>query len=150
MVEEDQYRSTYDSVNNRRCIFEKCVLTRRCHCSCSARFYLADREGIACNAGPANVRCQQLLQLMRNNARFALKLTGKEDPLPHAKEIRVQNGGLLGLQGILQPESPRDTVVDIAALTTEGIKTFGSIAEFPYPEIIKSITRFEGRRRSKR
>lgn len=147
MVEEDQYRSTYDSVNQRRCIFEKSVLTRRCHCRCSARFYLADREGIACSAEPANVRCKQLLLLMRENARFALKLTGTEDQLPHAKEIKVQNGGLLGLQAILQPDSPHDTVVDISALTTQGIEAFGSIQQFPFQEIIKSITRFEGRRR---
>jgi len=147
MVEEDQYRSTYDAVNKRRCVFEKAVLTRRCHCSCSARFYLADREGISCNAEQANARCKHLLQLMRDNARFALKLTGTGDELPHAKEIKVQNGGLLGLQGILQPESPTDSVVDIAALTVKGITAFGSIAQFPYQEIVKSITHFEGRRR---
>ncbi len=147
MVEEDQYRTTYNAVNQRRCVFEKAVLTRRCHCSCSARFYLADREGISCNAEQANARCKQLLQLMRENARFALKLTDSGDKLPHAKEIKVQNGGLLGLQGILQPEAPRDSVVDIAALMVRGIEAFGSIRQFPYQEIIKSITRFEGRRR---
>ena len=147
MVEEDQYRSTYDAVNERRCVFEKAVLTRRCHCSCSARFYLADREGISCKAGQANARCQQLLQLMRENARFALKLTETGDGLPHAKEIKVQNGGLLGLQAILQADAPRDSVVDIAALTVQGIETFGSIPQFPFQEIVKSITRFEGRRR---
>jgi len=147
MVEEDQYRATYDSVNSRRCIFEKSVLTRRCHCSCSARFYLADREGISCKDAEANACCKQLLDLLRENARFSLKLTGTGDALPHAKEIKVQNGGLLGLQGILQPDAPADSVVDIAALTRQGIETYGAIPQFPYQEIVKSITRFEGRRR---
>lgn len=147
MVEEDAYRSTYNAVNERRCLFEKAVLTRRCHCSCSARFYLADREGISCNAEQAHARCQQLLPLMRENARFALKLTGTGDELPHAKEIKVQNGGLLGLQGILRSDAPVDTVEDIAALVVQGIETFGSIRQFPFQDIVKSITRFEGRRR---
>ena len=147
MVDEDQYRSTYDTVNKRRCVFEKAVLTRRCHCSCSARLYLADREGIACRAEQANARCKLLLKLLRDNARFALKLTGSGDELPHAKEIKVQNGGLLGLQQLLQPEAPQDSVVDIAALTVRGVEVFGSIQQFPYQEIVKSITRFEGRRR---
>jgi len=147
MVDEDQYRSTYDTVNKRRCIFEKAVLTRRCHCSCSARIYLADREGISCRAEQANTRCKLLLDLLKENARFALKLADTGDTLPHAKEIKVQNGGLLGLQGILQPEAPRDAVVDIATLTVQGIEAFGSIQQFPFQEIIKSITRFEGRRR---
>ncbi len=147
MVEEDQYRSTYDAVNKRRCVFEKAILTRRCHCNCSARFYLADREGVSCKAEQAHRRCQQLLQLMRESARFSLKLTGTGKKLPHAKEIKVQSGGLLGLQGILQPDAPRDSVLDIAALTVQGIETFGSIPQFPYQEIVKSITHFEGRRR---
>ncbi len=147
MVEEDAYRSTYNSVNQRRCVFEKSVLTRRCHCSCSARFYLADREGISCNAEQAHSRCQQLLPLMRENAKFVLKLTGTGDELPHAKEIKVQNGGLLGLQGILQSDAPVDSVVDIASLVVQGIRTFGSIREFPFQDIVKSINRFEGRRR---
>ncbi|TCK17235.1 hypothetical protein DFR30_0457 [Thiogranum longum] len=147
MVEEDAYRSTYNAVNQRRCAFEKAVLTRRCHCSCSTRFYLADREGISCNAAQAHSRCQQLLLLMRENARFALKLTGTGDELPHAKEIKVQNGGLLGLQNLLLPDAPADAVVDIATLTVQGVRTFGSIQQFPFQEIVKSIVHFEGRRR---
>ncbi|HHJ14180.1 MAG TPA: hypothetical protein ENJ79_07345 [Gammaproteobacteria bacterium] len=151
MVEEDQYRSTYRAINERRCVFEKAVLTRRCHCSCSTRFYLADREGISCNARPAHARCQQLLEQLRQNARFALRLgapaieSGK--PLPHAKEIKVQNGGLLGLQRLLEPEAPTGTVTDIARLAVKGIQTWGDIESFPYTEIVQSIVHFEGRRR---
>lgn len=37
--------------------------------------------------------------------------------------------------------------MDIAVLTVLGVETFGSIQQFPYQEIVKSITRFEGRRR---
>lgn len=146
-MEEDQYRSTYKAVNERRCVFEKAVLTRRCHCSCSSRFYLADREGIACNAAEAHARCRQLLHLLRENSRFALKLTGTGGELPHAKEIKVQNGGLLGLQKILVPDAPEAEVSDIAALTVRAIERFGAIEALPYQEIVKTVTRFQGRRR---
>jgi len=147
MIEEDEYRSTYRSVNKRRCVLEKAILSRRCACTLSARFYLADREGIACDSAAAHRRCSHLITLLRENARFALKITTLEDELPHAKEIKVQNGGLLGLQRVLRPDLGKKNVADVAALTMLGESTFGSLEKFPYQEIVKSIATFEGRRR---
>ena len=147
MVEEDAYRSTYHEVNRRRCAFEKVVLTHRCSCTCSTRFYLADREGISCDSGTSHGSCIRFLELLHENARFALRITTRETELPHAKEIKVQNGGLLGLQRVLRPDLASDTVSDIAALIATGNKTFGSPEQFPYREIVKSIASFEGRRR---
>ena len=147
MVEEDEYRSTYRNVNQRRCVFEKAILRRGCACLCSARFYLADREGIACKSAEAHGRCSRILALLRSNARFALKIRTLDSELPHAKEIKVQNGGLLGLQRALQPEVSGDDVSNIAGLITLGEQTYGSLEQFPYREIVKSIVKFEGRRR---
>lgn len=147
MVEENEYRSTYHAVNKRRCAFEKAILTRRCSCVCSTRFYLADREGISCDADSAHERCSQFLWLLREKAKFALKITALDGELPHAKEIKVQNGGLLGLQRVLRPQLDIDTVTDIAGLTSLGEKTYGSLQQLPFHEIIKSIVSFEGRRR---
>lgn len=147
MVEEDQYRGTYKSINERRCVFEKALLSQRCACMCATRFYLADREGVACDSAPAQKRCGLLLQLLRENAKFALKITSIAGELPHAKEIKVQNGGLLGLQHVLRPDLNAQNVIDVAALATLGERTFGSLEKFPYREIVKSIVAFEGRRR---
>lgn len=147
MVEEDQYRSTYKSLNERRCVFEKAILSRRCACECSTRFYLADREGVACDSASAHQRCEKLISLLRENAKFALKMTVLDGELPHAKEIKVQNGGLLGLQRVLRPDLGTSNVADVAGLTALGERTYGSLADFPYREIVKSIVAFEGRRR---
>jgi hypothetical protein len=151
MVEEDKFRTTYRSVNERRCVFEKTVLSRRCACMCATRFYLADREGVACDSAPAHRRCSLLIGLLRESAKFALKITTVQGELPHAKEIKVQSGGLLGLQHVLRPDLSAENVIDVAGLTTLGERTFGSLEKFPYREIVKTIVAFEGRRpRSKR
>jgi hypothetical protein len=147
MVEEDEYRSTYRNINQRRCIFEKAILTRRCSCTRSARFYLADREGITCKSAPDRDRCDRFIALLRENARFALRLTALDGELPHAKEIKVQNGGLIGLQSILHPQLGGDKVIDVAALTALGEQTFGTLEQIPYQQIVKSIAEFEGRPR---
>ena len=98
-MEEKAYKDTYDSINERRCVFEKTINSRRCTCKQSQRFHLADREGIACKSTTGNALCIEFLNSMRSKARFALHLTSADGPLPHTKEIKVQTGGLLGLQG---------------------------------------------------
>ncbi len=147
MVDDDEYRSTYRSINQRRCVFEKAILTRRCSCMCSARFYLADREGISCSSDEIHGHCSRFLDLLRENSKFALKLTVLDAELPHAKEIKVQNGGLLGIQRVLRPDLGTSQVADVAGLISLGEKTFGSLEHFPYREIVKSVASFEERRR---
>jgi hypothetical protein len=147
MVEEDEYRSTYHALNRRRCVFEKAVLSHRCACSRASRFYLADREGVSCDAADAHRHCRRLIELLRINSRFALGITSATTALPHAKEIKVQNGGLLGLQRSLRPDPSADRVCDVAGLVQEARRVYGCLEQFPYQEIVKTITSFEGRRR---
>ncbi len=150
MVDESEYRSTYQSVNQRRCKFEKAVLTRRSLCALSSRFYLADREGISCDSQPGQECCHQFLQLLRENARFALKLTETDTPLPHAKEIKIQRGGVLGLQKTLHPElGDTDKIDDISNLLALAKRVYGSLEELPYQEIMKAVVHFQGRARPK-
>ena len=147
-MDEQQYRNTYHSINDRRCVFEKTINSRRCTCKQSRRFHLADREGIACRSESGNALCRELLDHMRSKARFALHLTSADGPLPHAREIKVQTGGLLGLQGLLYPEkSGADNVDNAIGLIDTALTEFGSLESLPYDIIIQAIVRFEGRKK---
>lgn len=151
MVEEDEYRSTYHRVNDRRCVFEKAILSRRCNCTCSSRFFLADREGISCRSAAAHGRCSRLLSLLHDSARFALKLKSIDGELPHTKEIKVQTGGLLGLQKQVHPQlADQNDVGDIAGLIARGVHLFGALEKFPFQDIVKSIVSFQTRRKRSR
>jgi hypothetical protein len=151
MVEEDEFRSTYHAINKRRCAYEKAILNRHCACLYAARFNLADREGVSCKSSTAQQRCIQLLDLLRNKARFVLKLKTIENPLPHTKEMKVQNGGMTGLQRLLHPQlSSRTDVEDVAGLIDYGIKVYASIDQFPFQKITQSIASYEGRKRRPR
>ncbi|MDH3832480.1 MAG: hypothetical protein OEU78_09060 [Gammaproteobacteria bacterium] len=150
-MNELEYREAYQSVNERRCVFEKTINSRRCSCEKSCRFHLADREGIACKSATANVLCGELLNQMRSNARFALHLTSADGPLPHAREIKVQTGGLLGLQGLLHPEkSAADSIENAIGLIDLAISRFGRLEALPYDVIVQAIVRFEGRKKRTR
>jgi hypothetical protein len=147
-MEEQQYKKTYDAVNERRCVFEKTINSRRSSCSKSTRFHLADREGIACKSASGNALCTELLRRMRSNARFALHITHADGPLPHAKEIRVQTGGLLGLQGLIHPYlAEQANVADIITTLDAALQEYGDLESLPYEIIVQGIVKFEGRRK---
>jgi hypothetical protein len=150
-VEENEYRATYHAINDRLCVFEKAINARRCSCEQSARFNLADREGVACKSGTGNAMCAGLLETLRRNARFSLRLTHADGPLPHAKEIRVQVGGLLGVQQLIGPDStPQDTVNNIYALCKSTYARYKNLQGLPLDRIMQAIVSFQGRRKSKR
>jgi hypothetical protein len=87
---------------------------------------------------------------MRSKARFALHLTHAEGPLPHAREIKVQTGGLLGLQGLLHPErAAADNIDNAIGLIDAALTEFGNLESLPYDIIIQAIVRFEGRKKKR-
>jgi len=150
-MEEKEYKDTYHTINQRRCVFEKTINSRRCTCKQSQRFHLADREGIACKSATGNALCTELLNSMRSNARFALHLTSADDPLPHTKEIKVQTGGLLGLQGLIYPHRAADINIENAiGLIDVAIEKYGSIETLPYDILVQAIVKFEGRKKRPR
>jgi hypothetical protein len=151
-MEEDEYRLTYSAVNQRRCVFEKTLNARQCDCSRMNRFLLADREGAGCRSPAACHRCGRLLELMRNSARFLLQMTRIGGPLPHNEEMRVQTGGLLGLQAVVNAKLADATnVPDIYGLVDDAENVFGRIDDFPFDRIVKRIVSYDRRsRRSRR
>lgn len=150
-MDENEYRDLYHSVNQLRCCFEKAMLTRRFGCSRLVKINIADREAAACSDAEAQSECKALLGILRNKAAFALKTAGTHHALPHAKEIKAQCGGILGLSYVLHTEDePPAGVKDIYACIQDAKKTFGTLEQIPYPEIVKVITHFEGRKKRKR
>lgn len=147
-MEEGEYRSTYHNVNQQRCVFEKSVLSRRAGCRYAHRFCLADREGVSCQDKTAQDLCKQVLDKLRENALFALQIKRLEGPLPHAKEMKVQLGGLAGMQQALQLDS-NETIENIHNVISTIIDKYGKIDALPYVEIARSVSAFKSRKRAK-
>ena len=146
-MDEGHYRDIYHQVNEQRCVFEKSILTRQTMCEHAHRFCLADREGVSCHNIASHEQCRHLLEQQRCKAIFALKLTRIDGPLPHAKEVKVQTGGLLGLAAILDNTGDDVNIKNITDLIRRGIEKYGSIEQFPFDEITRRIVQFEGRQR---
>ncbi len=139
-MDENEYRSAYHSINETRCVFEKSILTLKCQCQNAEKFNLAEREGIRCGNAPAQQRCSIFLNAVRQQARFALKLTDiVGNLLPHSKEIQVQKGALLGLEPA-KPNRPDTPIDDISLLINRIMaECDDDPVDLPYPQLIASI-----------
>ena len=146
-MDNEIFRDTYSAINERFCPFEKSILTNNCGCSRAKRFCIAEREGVQCTVDECQTRCIDLLELLRSHARFALKTVASQAALPHAKAMRVQVGGLRGIQAALTPDAevPKQ-IKDIDAVIDAAVAEFGSLGALPYQTIVQQITAYRGRR----
>lgn len=150
-MDQDAFRRTYRDVNERSCAYEKSVLTNQCDCAQAERFCIAEREGVRCRSEEGQARCLELLAVLREQARFALRTDQDKSALPHGKAIRIQVGGLRGLHVLLHPEQdPPTTIADVDALTRAVAEKFGRFDALPFSRIMQHIAAYQGRRRVRR
>ncbi len=149
-MDNEIFRETYSSINERACPFEKGVLTNNCGCRRAQRFCIAEREGVRCNDDAAQGRCIALLAMLRAQARFALRTTDQASALPHAKAMRVQVGGLRGLHAAVWPDAPVPAAVaDVDGLVEAAVERFGALDALPMQAVIQQINAYRGRQPSR-
>lgn len=146
-MDEKEFQSALKSINPNQCVFEKAVFTTRCECQYAERFCLADRQGIECRAPARLAHCKQVLTLLRKNANFLLHQTHVDGVLPHASELKVQLGGLLGLLAVTFPDLAGDRIDDVTSTVEEARSRFDGFDDLPMSEIVQHIARFNIRSR---
>lgn len=145
-MDEREYQQAREQLNQCPCTFEKAVLSSRCGCIHLQRLNIAEREAAACQSPMAQARCTQLLYYFYQNAQFALKLPHLDHQLAHAKAMKLQCGGLVGLQSVLQLQSAGTLQVEnIDALITQALNAFEKLEQLPYQTIIKFINHYQVR-----
>ncbi|MCG6897061.1 MAG: hypothetical protein LJE61_07095 [Thiocapsa sp.] len=150
-MDNDAFRRTYREINERYCAYEKGILTNHCGCSQAKKFCIAEREGVHCTSDEAQQTCIVLLDLLGQQARFALKAHSPGSALPHTKAMRLQVGGLRGIAAALDPDAPvPDYVQDVHATLLAAIARFGGLQNLPFSRVIREIAAYAPRRRRRR
>ena len=166
MVNESEYKDVYQRVIGTKCVFEKAILLQFAQCEHAEKRLLAEREAINCAHESCQFRCQKVLDTLRNKARFSLQQTQADSPLPHAKEVKVQAGGLFGLQQIMAKDDPtnildlsdemhrfnsqRKPIGNIYQLLDQAAAYYKNLEKLPFSDMIKAIIRFEVRKKRHR
>ncbi|MDH5785727.1 MAG: hypothetical protein OEZ16_08980 [Chromatiales bacterium] len=143
-MEENEFKKTFRSVNDAPCVFAKAILRRCCACSRSHKLFIAEREAVACKSPGGRQRCEEVLEILRGKAAFALKLSHIDGPLPHARELKVQCGGMLGVEESLTHQ-PSERVDDIHTMLESAFAEYGGAESLPYSEVVRTITSFQPR-----
>lgn len=138
-------------MDHARCPFEKVILGAYAGCAKARRFAIAEHMGVECTSDIALNNCRTLTKLVRENARFALKVTDTAEPLPFGKEMKIMVGGLAGLESVVHGQTEKQPgqpdIRDIHDLVQVAQAAFGSLTALPYPEIMKSVAAFQLRKR---
>ncbi len=168
MVDETEFRSAWSAMNELPCPFKKAIFSTVCACQKSERIFIGDREAIGCREFEAFQRCHQLLDQLQQAARFTLKVSNLPGGLPHRKQMKVETGGLIGLQIAMNDTPPENTapentaprntqpgvaiVADAWALLEAATAQWGKPEDFPYAKIVRAIQQYTppGSKRSKR
>ncbi|MBI3155835.1 MAG: hypothetical protein HYZ20_10530 [Burkholderiales bacterium] len=126
------------------CVFRRALLAQAAACELARRGSVGERETVECRAPAAHANCETMVALMRERARFALRLPAADAPLRHAQAMQLECGGILGLARALgAPATPPE----VHALVLHAQQRHGSLAELPWDEVVGAMRAWAPRRR---
>jgi len=131
----------------RLCPFSKPLIGQWCQCAYAS---LAERCSgkMVCSQSERYLdSCSRLVDLFRDNARFVLGLGEHENQLTHTQLMKIRCGGLRGMQRIMQLSTQAAPVVRDVIEAAE--QQYGSIAAFPFNEIVQDIRVFSHRNKKR-
>ena len=143
-MDETSYHAARSQLNPLPCVFEKALLCQAAVCEASQRLSLAEREMMACREPLVRAACGQLLNLLRANSAFALKIKDAQRILPHAMMMKVQCGGLTGLKDLLDAEA---TAPDVLKLVRLAQAEYDGFDELPFSRIVQGVAHWQIRKR---
>ena len=123
------------------CIFSKALLARAAVCELAQRRAVAEREIIECPSPVARTNCGTLSALLHERARFTLRLPGSGQPLMHAQALRLQCGGLQGMQQALATP-----VADVHRMVGLAHERHGSLTDLPWASIVQAVAQWQPHR----
>lgn len=128
-----------------KCPFSAPLITHHFGCALSKEVIHRGGTEIACSQDGAQVRCAGLFGRLKA---VSLPAFGVEDDLlsmPHSVLVKIQYGGLLGIQRLLS--APAERIENIDALLNQAINQWGNAQAIPCDALISDITAFKPRAR---
>lgn len=132
-MDESAYMQAYVGVVPQPCAFRKAILARCVSCVYMQKVEIAEREAITCQSVDRLSRCNTLHEHLIHGFSFAQKRVRDDIPLTHAQSMRIQCGGLKGLQYIL---SERCEVENVDALVDSVLQKWETLEQVPYSEVV--------------
>ena len=144
-MDEAPTRACCPGAGANACAFAKAMLAATSRCALMTRRAYGEQLLVECTRPDARADCAALAALMRERARFALRLPGAGRPLMHQQALRLQCGGLEALREVLGV-AERDAHRLVAAARERD----ASFAQLPWAPLVAAIAAWTPRRRTGR
>ena len=132
-MDEAAYRKTLEATHPLLCPFGKALFSACVACSQAGRMNLAEREFIVCREAALQQRCTRMHDALRHNFGFAIHTLHDEAPIPHGQEMRIQCGGLRGLQDVLRGDAE---VADVDELIRAALQSWPEDGDIPFSAVV--------------
>ena len=115
--------------------------------ACTLGIEVTRRDGsaIVCQSSSASRHCCTLHGQLKQVALAAFNMSDDLLQVPQSLYIKVQYGGLLGLQGLLG--NTRQDIADISALVAQLRTRYGAIESIPCSQVKNDIQSYKVRRK---
>ena len=131
-----------------KCAFSNTLVTNQFGCEKGAQVTRRGGPDVVCASDEAHQQCENLFQRMKQ---AALPAFGVEDDLlsmPHSVQMKIQFGGLLGLQRLQDKGTDESTVVkNIHGLVGQAIGKHGGLDAIPCQTFVEDMTSYKLKRR---
>lgn len=131
-----------------KCAFSNTLVTGQFGCEKGKQVTRRGGPDVVCASDEAHRQCEKLFQRMKQ---AALPAFGVEDDLlsmPHSVLVKIQFGGLLGLQRLQGGSTAESTVVkNIHSLVGQAIGKHGGLDAIPCQAFVEDMTSYKLKRR---
>ena len=131
-----------------KCAFSVTQITGQFACEKGQQVTRRGGPDVACTSEEAHQQCARLFQRMKD---VALPAFGVEDDLlsmPHSVLVKIQFGGLLSLQHLLDGSvAVSAEVKNIDGLIGRALKQYGNLEAIPCTAFVEDMTSYKLKRR---
>ena len=131
-----------------KCAFSQTLIGGQFACAHAEPVVRRGGAEIACRWADASQRCTSLMQCLKD---AALPAFGVEDDLlsmPHSVLVKIQFGGLLGLQRLQGDGTDESAAIkNIHGLVSQAIGKHGSLDAIPCQAFVEDMTSYQLKRR---
>ncbi len=126
------------------CPFQAPLISGAFGCKLARSVTARNAPQVHCRSGPALGRCRQVYEELKSVGLDAFGVEDDPAVTPHSTYMKIQCGGLLGLQERVDPDQP---ITDINALLDSATENGTRSHDLPYSELAESIVSYKPPRR---
>lgn len=130
-----------------RCPFSQVLLPGDFGCHLAEVVTRREGPAVACANPQSHARCADVLARLKAAGLPALGYEDDLTQLPHGIAMKVQMGGLLGLQRLLDPEASAPEVADVGAVVERAVRRYGDAEGVPWAGLVAEMSAFQLKRR---